>query len=266
MFTLKIKITAATPLRWRHASAWSLKHGLVKITALAINRRWRHASAWSRDNLTRGRVKIAALALAVALFGLSSAFAAEEEQKVNPSEMQGTYLGDVVSDAMRAALGADIAFINGGSLGFESLPEKLNKENLTKLVPFSTDLVLTAKMKGAAIVSALEQSCTRLPRRSSTFLQVSGLTFTCDVNKAPGARVSDVKLGGKALEPGKEYIVASTDFILSGGGGLKAFREAEVTDDKGAAIGDILLKNAAYDGKRAASGSTRIRIIEEKKK
>jgi len=207
------------------------------------------------------------LALAAILtLTMAVAFASDEaDKKINPSETGATYIGDVVTDAMRSALGADIAFINGASLGYEALPEKLGKENLSKVVPFTSDAVVAVKMKGDAILSALEQSCSRLPRRSSTFLQVSGLAFTCDVNKEPGKRVSAAKIGSSALEPGKEYTVATTEFISSGGGGLKSFKDSKPAGEKTMTIGDIVLKNANYDGKKAGAPSSRIKIIDEKK-
>ena len=67
--------------------------------------------------------------------------AAAKEKKINPSEVGETYVGGVVADAMIAALGADVALIDGGSLGYKNLPEKLTKENLPELVPFSDDPV-----------------------------------------------------------------------------------------------------------------------------
>jgi len=203
---------------------------------------------------------------AILTLTMAVAFASgDADKKINPSETGGTYIGDVVTDAMRAALGADIAFINGASLGYEALPEKLGKDNISKVVPFTSDAVVVVKIKGDAILAALEQSCSRLPRRSSTFLQVSGITFTCDMNKEPGKRVSAAKTGSSALEPGKEYTVATTEFISSGGGGLKSFKDSKSAGDKTMTIGDIMLKNANYEGKKAGEPSTRIKIIDEKK-
>ncbi len=144
---------------------------------------------------------IIGVALAMFIRGASPVFSADKEEVTNPSELDETYVGDVVADAMRAALNSDVALINGGSLGFAELPEKLEPKTVTGLVPFSTDLVVAVKLKGDALRRVLEKSCQLLPRRSSTFLQVSGLTMTCDLNQPTGKRVTSVKVGGKALDP-----------------------------------------------------------------
>ncbi|MEW6200756.1 MAG: 5'-nucleotidase C-terminal domain-containing protein, partial [bacterium] len=66
----------------------------------------------------------------------SFAFSAEEKQKeANQSEIQETIIGDVVADAMRGALDADVALINAGSLGTGALPEEITSNNLHQVVP-----------------------------------------------------------------------------------------------------------------------------------
>ncbi len=204
---------------------------------------------------------IIGVALAMFIRGASPVFSADKEEVTNPSELDETYVGDVVADAMRAALNSDVALINGGSLGFAELPEKLEPKTVTGLVPFSTDLVVAVKLKGDALRRVLEKSCQLLPRRSSTFLQVSGLTMTCDLNQPTGKRVTSVKVGGKALDPAKDYIVAATEFLSSGGGGMRDFKEGKVVSEKGIPIGEIVLKNAQYNKKRIGNVDGRILII-----
>ncbi len=200
-------------------------------------------------------------AMAVFVSGAAPAFSADKEEVTNPSELDETYVGNVVADAMRAALNSEVALINGGSLGFTELPEKLDPKNITGLVPFSTDLVVAVRLKGDALRRVLEKSCQLLPRRSSTFLQVSGLTMTCDLNQPSGKRVTSVKVGGKALEPAKDYVVAATEFLSSGGGGMRDFKEGKVVSEKGVPIGEIVLKNAQYNKKRIGNVEGRIFII-----
>ncbi|MFA6449043.1 MAG: 5'-nucleotidase [bacterium] len=190
------------------------------------------------------------------------AFAADtEEEIVNQSELGETYIGDVVADAMKAALGADIALVNGGALGYTDLPEKITEKTVAAIVPFDTDIVVVVKLKGDALRRALEKSCSLLPRRSSTFLQVAGIEFTCDLNKPASKRVSGITVGGKALAPDKEYAVAATEFLCGGGGGMKEFREGKIVSEEGKPIGDIVLENARYSKKNIDSPEGRITII-----
>jgi len=212
-------------------------------------------------------VAIAVAALFAAALAVCMA-AEQEEEAVNPSELGETYIGDIVADAMRAALKADAALVQGGALGYSDLPDKISEKTVADIVPFSSDLVVTVQLKGAALSRILEKGCALLPRRSSAFLQVSGVTFTCDLNKAVGKRVSSVKIGGKPLDPAKNYIVAATEFLSSGGGGMKEFRDGKVVGGDGVPIGDIVLDNARYDKKKTDSPEGRITVIpvEEKEK
>jgi 2',3'-cyclic-nucleotide 2'-phosphodiesterase (5'-nucleotidase family) len=207
-----------------------------------------------------------ALALIVSKVVIPAFAADKDEEIVNKSELGETYMGDVVADAMKAAMDADIALVRGGALGYTDMPDKLTDKTIGALVPFDTDLVVSVKLKGDTLKRILEKSCSLLPRRSSTFLQISGGEYTCDPNQASGKRVSGIKIGGKALAPTKEYVVAVTEFLSGGGGGMKEFREGKVVNGDGMPIGEIVLKNAVYDQKNIDSTDGRITIIPVKEK
>ncbi|HOO57564.1 MAG TPA: 5'-nucleotidase [bacterium] len=183
------------------------------------------------------------------------------DNRVNPSEIRETYVGSSVADAMRAALGADAAFINGSSIGYNDLPQALNKQTVSKIVPFSNEAVVLLKISGSSVLETLEQSYRLLPRRSSSFLQVSGISFSVDENQPEGKRVGNVKISGKSIDPAKKYLVATTDFLSTGGGGLKALRAGEPATKKSTPIGEILLNNMRYDSSKIDSVPGRINII-----
>jgi len=196
------------------------------------------------------------------LMGATACIAAQENEKeINPSEYTETYIGDVVTDAMLNAMGADAAFINGGSLGYEDLPDKVTPKTLPAIVPFATDKVVNVKMKGEAILSVLEKSVSLYPRRSSSFLQVAGITFKCDPNNKPGNRVFDVGVRGKNIVADREYIVAVTDFLASGGGGMTAFRKCEPVEREPLPLDEVILKNIDYNKKLVGKPAGRIIIL-----
>jgi len=208
--------------------------------------------------------KLSEYMLILALLSVSAApaIAADKEEKnTNPSEIMETYLGDVVADAMLAAMGADVALINGGSLGYENLPDKVNEETLPLLVPFGSDPVVTVKLKGADLRAALEKSYALLPKRSSSFLQVSGLDVVCDQNLEPGGRIASLKISGKPLDPKKEYIIATTEFLGGGGGGLTPFRNGKRAGETETPLDEIVLKYIKYNKTKAGSPEGRIVII-----
>ena len=43
-------------------------------------------------------------------------------------------------------------------------------------------------------------------------------------------RVSDVMIGGEPLDPGAEYTLATTSFLLQGGDGYTMFKEADTVE------------------------------------
>lgn len=203
--------------------------------------------------------------LTLLIFCAAAPAMAQNAREENPSEIRETLSGDVVADAMRKAMGADVAFINAGSLGSGDPGDRINRENLSTVVLFPDDEVVAVKLKGADIKAALEKSAAALPRRSSGFLQVSGVTFTADPNKKTGERVSNIKINGKPLDPEAIYRAALTDFLSSGGSGFTPFKNGKIIEDAPSLpIGDIVIKNAAItDAVRSAVGG-RIAILPAK--
>jgi len=116
---------------------------------------------------------------------------------------------------------------------------------LAQITPFPGDVVVAVNIKGADIQAALEKSAAALPRRSSGFLQVSGVTFTADPNKKSGERVSNIKINGKPLDPAALYRAALTDFLSTGGSGYTPFKNGKLIEGAPELpIGDIVLNNA----------------------
>ena len=94
--------------------------------------------------------------------------------------------------------------------------------------PFN-NLVVTQDMAGAQIKAVLEQqwaACTP-PGRSggaTVILQVSaGVTYSYDEALACGSRISNMMLGGTAVQPGTTYKVTLNNFIADGGDSFPAF-------------------------------------------
>ena len=136
-----------------------------------------------------------------------------------------TNLGDFVADVMRQAAGAEAAIINGGSIR-TSIPQgKITVKDIYAVLPFDNYLVAIS-LTGAQIKAALEHGVARLEEPLGSFPQVSGLTFTYSRSAPAGARVKDVTVGGRPLDPQKEYVVATNDYLVAGGDGYTVFGEA----------------------------------------
>ena len=140
-----------------------------------------------------------------------------------------TNMADLVADAYRYSTDADIAFINGGGVRANIKAGDITYNDLINVNPFSNALCMR-KVTGQEIADALEYSVSKAPDDFGGFLQVSGITFDVDLSVDSQAkvdedgmfagfsgdkrRVSNILVNGEALDPAKEYDVASIEYIL----------------------------------------------------
>ena len=136
-----------------------------------------------------------------------------------------TNLGDFVADVMRQTAGAEVAIINAGTIRTSIVQGKITVKDIYDVLPFDNYLVAIS-LTGAQLQAVLEHGVARLEEPSGSFPQVSGLTFTYSRSAPAGSRVKDVIVGGRPLDPQKEYVVATNDYLVAGGDGYTAFGEA----------------------------------------
>lgn len=170
----------------------------------------------------------------------------EQGQPIRIVRRAETNLGDLVADAYREVTGADIAFVNGGSL-CANLPEgSVTGEDILGVLPYS-NRISVAEVTGQQILDALEWGVHEFPESSGGFLQVSGLTYEFDPETesrctadesglftgVEGAyRVRNVMVDGKSLDMDKMYTLASTSYVLKfQGDGFAMFDAAQVIMD-----------------------------------
>lgn len=151
-------------------------------------------------------------------------------------------LGNLITDAMRAYSGAQIAITNGGGIRsnvpvVSEIPADLNfAENyevtlgdVLTVLPFG-NLVSTFDLKGADVIAALENGVSQVENGAGRFPQVSGLRYSWDGSKPAGERIVSVEVLGEdgsytAIDPEATYSVVSNDFMRAGGDGYTTFDE-----------------------------------------
>ena len=136
-----------------------------------------------------------------------------------------TNLGDYIADIMKNASGADIAIINGGGIRTSIKKGEIKVKNVYSVLPFD-NYIVSIKLTGWQIQEALEHGVSAVEKGEGRFPQISGLTFKYIPSSKPGARIKEILVDGKALEPDREYSVATNDFLAAGGDGYKVFGEA----------------------------------------
>jgi len=127
-----------------------------------------------------------------------------------------TNLSNLITDAMLAASGADMAITNGGGIRASIDVGDITMEEIITVLPFG-NYVIVKEYTGAQILAALEHGTANYPNLAGSFAQVAGATFTLDLNEEAGKRVKDVKIGGQPLDLNKTYKVATNDFMAVGG-------------------------------------------------
>ncbi|MFZ5453236.1 MAG: bifunctional metallophosphatase/5'-nucleotidase [Thermodesulfobacteriota bacterium] len=150
-----------------------------------------------------------------------------------------TNLGDFLADVLRKTAGADAAIINGGGIRTSIPKGEITIKEVYAVLPFDNYLV-AIKLTGKQIKEALEHGVSGIEAGEGRFPQVSGLTFTYSRRAPVGSRVKEIRMGGAPLDPQKEYVVATNDFMAAGGDGYQSFGDALKSSRDFANIGGAL--------------------------
>ena len=142
-------------------------------------------------------------------------------------------LGDVIADGMTAYAASatpDLAIMNPGgirasliysnSAGGEA-PGQVTYGEAFTVQPFN-NLVVTRTYTGAQLKEVLEQQWSGYAGQTSTkILQVSDdITYSYDLTRALGDRVSAIQVHGTPIDPAGSYRVTMNDFLAAGGDGF----------------------------------------------
>lgn len=129
-----------------------------------------------------------------------------------------TNLADLITASMLAETGADAAITNGGGIRASIKAGKITRGDIITVLPFG-NYIVTKKMKGSDIVAALEHGLSAYPAQNGGFPHVGNIEYLFDPSKPAGQRVTYVWVKGEKLDPNREYIVATNDFMAAGGDG-----------------------------------------------
>ncbi len=146
-------------------------------------------------------------------------------------------LGEWVSDTIREATGADVAFQNGGGLRKPLDKGAVTLGHLYEILPFDNTIV-TVGLTGRQILDVLEYG---LYNDRIGMVQYSGLKVAYNKTRPTGERIVSVTMGdGSLLEPAKLYKVAVNDFMADGGDGYTMFRQGKDFTNTNIVLRDIV--------------------------
>ncbi|MBY0269344.1 MAG: thiosulfohydrolase SoxB [Burkholderiales bacterium] len=145
----------------------------------------------------------------------------------------GTF-DQLILDALMTEKGAEIGFSPGFRWGTTLLPgQTILREHLMDQTAITYPSVTLNELTGTEIKAILEDVCDNLfnpdpyLQQGGDMVRVGGMTYTCDPNAVIGKRISDLRLGGKALEADKRYKVVGWAPVAEGVRGEPAWDVVE---------------------------------------
>jgi len=136
-----------------------------------------------------------------------------------------TNLGNLIADILRHASGADVTIVNGGGIRTSIKRGEIRVKDIYAVSPFD-NYIVAIRLTGKQIREALEHGVSAVEEGGGRFPQVSGLSLKYSPSDQKGSRIKEVLIAGQPIDPDREYIVATNDFLAAGGDGYRAFGEA----------------------------------------
>ena len=175
-------------------------------------------------------------------------------------------IGNLIADAIRESTKADVAITNGGGIRGDrtyAAGATLTRKDVLTELPFG-NVTVTMDITGADLRAALEEGVSLVEDVAGRFPHVSGLTFVFDARRPKGNRVLEVKVGGKPLDPGAIYRLATNEYMMAGGDGYASLTKGKPIVDAsgGALMANVVMDYIAAHG--SVSPALEGRIVEQK--
>ena len=151
-------------------------------------------------------------------------------------------LGNFICDLMRHYYDADCALMGSGTIRGDQIypPGVLLLKDMLNCFPFE-DPVVVIRLKGKAILAALENGVSLVPALEGRHPQLSNIQFKYNPALPTGSRVMWVKIHNEDLDLDREYSMATRGYMTRGKDGYSSLRvvgdggvaEEVVTEENG---------------------------------
>ena len=158
-------------------------------------------------------------------------------------------LGNFICDLMRHYYDADCALMGSGTIRGDQIypPGVLLLKDMLNCFPFE-DPVVVIRLKGKAILAALENGVSLVPALEGRHPQLSNIQFKYNPALPTGSRVMWVKIHNEDLDLDRDYTMATRGYMTRGKDGYSSLRVASdggvaeeiVTEENGILISMIL--------------------------
>jgi 5'-nucleotidase / UDP-sugar diphosphatase len=172
--------------------------------------------------------------------------------------------GNFITDALREATKADVAIINAGVIRGDrsyAVDSVITRGDIVRELPFRSHLAVVT-ITGQQLLLALENGVSEVESAKGRFPQVSGINFTYSSQKPPGSRIQSISINGQPLEPTKQYLLATSDYLIKGGDGYTTLimtQNKSVTTQDTPILSDVVIR--AIQSKQRISPKIEGRIV-----
>ena len=243
---------------WMEAGENSEKVGVMDLKLISYEKRGKKRFKWEADMRMVDTLNVSEdTAIAAKVKGYEDRLSKELDIKIGTTTTEldsrrktvrggEAAIGNLIADAMRAGVGADIGFANGGGIRAKKIytpGTTLTRRDILTELPFG-NVVVKLGLSGAQIWDALENGVSQAEKGAGRFPQVAGISFVWNPKANAGSRIVSAKIGGQPLNKGRSYTVATNNYAASGGDGYKVFKKGKVIID---ASGATLLASMVMD-------------------
>lgn len=133
-------------------------------------------------------------------------------------------IGNLIADAMRHEMKAEIGLTNPHGLRDDLQPGVITWGKLYSVLPFANQVV-TVGLSGQDIGELLEQ---QWMGDYPNMLQISGLQYVYNAANPLGQHIVSLNALGKPIDKNKMYTIATTDFLANGGGIFSVMKRSQL--------------------------------------
>ena len=175
-------------------------------------------------------------------------------------------LNNLLAEAAKWSIAAnsnvtpDIGVMNAGGVR-DDLPEgDITYKQAFDVQPFGNENSYKT-IKGADFKEALEQQWKPGADRPRLALGLSNnVSYTYNPDAEHGNRITSVNIDGKPLDPAKDYVIAGSTFLLSGGDSFDAFKKGSPMTNIGLVDVDAFIQYLKSDEAKTPRGQSAVGV------